>query len=173
MDIRGIDDDAPLAIQTEWQVEQMAALETHIETTKPVFVIVDSLTAINRSCIFSENDTEYARPILQLAAIANKHHCTILIIHHSNADGNSRGTRAIHNSVSEVWGLSVGDGSNRLLRVQKTRLGRPPGRYKFSFDESDFSFRYLGEDLGEATDLDLAATQEERVRLWLSSEERR
>lgn len=171
IDIRGIRDDAPLGILSEWQVEQMANLEATIEATKPSFVIVDSLTAINRHCIFSENDTEYARPILQLAAIASKHNCTILIVHHSNADGNARGTRAIHNSVSEVWGMSVADGGDRLLRVQKTRLGRPPGRYKFAFDDDDFSFHYQGEDSGE--EAEATATHEDRVRLWLHEDDRR
>jgi hypothetical protein len=149
----------------------MPTLETWVEEHKPALVIVDSLTAINRHCVFSENDTEYARPLLQLAAIANKHQCTVIIIHHSNAEGNSRGTRATFNSVSEVWGLSNVDLKERLLRVQKTRLGRPPGRYKFLFDEDNFSFRYLGED--SEMDNEEALTQEERIRLWLADDEHR
>lgn len=172
IDIRGIADDAPLAILSDWQVEQMAALESHIEETKPALVIVDSLTAINRNCIFSENDTEYARPILQLAAIASKHKCSIVVIHHSNAEGQSRGTRAIHNSVSEVWGLSAEGISERILRVQKTRMGRPPGRYRFAFDEADFTFTYQGEDNG-THDPEASVTQEERVRLWLGDTSQR
>lgn len=170
MDIRGIGDDQPLYILPDWQVEGMARLESYIEETKPALVVIDSLTAINRNCVFSENDTEYARPVLQLTQIADKHNCAVVIIHHSNAEGNSRGTRAIFNSVSEVWGMSAPSFTERLLRVQKTRLGRPPGRYKFDFDEEDFSFRYAGEDTEDGED---AANQEERVRLWLSEERQR
>lgn len=169
IDIRGISDDAPLGILSEWQVEQMPNLENTIAEMKPSVVVIDSLTAINRHCIFSENDTEYARPILQIAAIASKHNCTVIVIHHSNAEGNSRGTRAIYNSVSEVWGLSLAENGDRLLRVQKTRLGRPPGRYKFRFEEDDLSFHYLGMD-GDA-DSELSATQEERIRLWLREQQ--
>jgi hypothetical protein len=149
----------------------MPDLENTIAETKPAFVVIDSLTAINRNCCFSENDTEYARPILQLAAIATKHNCTVLIVHHSNAEGNSRGTRAIFNSVSEVWGLSAAENGDRLLRVQKTRLGRPPGRYRFGFDEDDFSFTYQGEEGNPDAEVD--ATQEERIRLWLAEDAQR
>lgn len=141
LDIRGIQDTDPLHILPEWQIESMPMLEQWVEKHKPSLVIVDSLTAINRNSIHSENDTEYARPILQLSSLANKHGCAVIIHHHSNAEGNSRGTRATFNGVSEVWALSNTDFKERLLRVQKTRLGRPPGRYKFLFNEDDFSFR--------------------------------
>jgi KaiC/GvpD/RAD55 family RecA-like ATPase len=167
MDVRGIQDDSPLYILPDWQVEAMARLENYIEETKPALVVIDSLTAINRNCVFSENDTEYARPVLQLTNIADRHGCAVVIIHHSNAEGNSRGTRAIYNSVSEVWGLSAPSFTERLVRVQKTRMGRPPGRYKFEFDDEEFSFNYLGED---SEDGEENANQEERVRLWLSED---
>lgn len=170
LDIRGISDDAPLYILSDWQVENIANLENRIAETRPKLLVIDSITAINRNSIFSENDTEYARPILQIRDLARRYGCTIILIHHSNAGGESRGTRAIHNSVDEVWGLSIADNQDRLLRVQKTRLGRPPGRYKFSFEE-DFSFHYKGEDLpGDDSDDD---TQEGRIRLWLSDDPQR
>ncbi|UBF28311.1 AAA family ATPase [Kovacikia minuta CCNUW1] len=175
IDIRGIRDDAPLKILSDWQVEGLSRLEKHIEGDRPSLVIVDSLTTINRNSIFSENDTEYARPLLELAAIANKYGCVVIIIHHSNAEGGSRGTRAIYNSVSEVWGMSLGQSpSDRLMRVQKTRLGRPPGRYKFQFDDDDFSFTYLGEDMGDDGQAsEIAATHEDRIRLWLYEDDQR
>lgn len=173
MDIRGIKDTDPLYLLADWQVEAMARLESYIAETLPAVVVVDSLTAINRSCCFSENDTEYARPVLQLANIASRYGCTVLIIHHSNAEGKSRGTRAIYNSVSEVWGMTATDNGDRLLHVQKTRLGRPPGRYKFAFDDDDFSFSYMGEDNGSEDYGESAANLEEKVRLWLSEPDQR
>jgi hypothetical protein len=173
MDIRGIRDTDPLYLLADWQVEAMARLESYIAETLPAIVVVDSLTAINRSCCFSENDTEYARPVLQLANIASRYGCTVLIIHHSNAEGKSRGTRAIYNSVSEVWGMTAADNGDRILHVQKTRLGRPPGRYKFAFDDDDFSFAYIGEDNGSEDYGESAANLEEKVRLWLSEPDQR
>jgi DNA-binding MarR family transcriptional regulator len=168
LDIRGIGDDAQLHILTDgWTVESLPRLEHQIAANPPTLMIIDSITAVNRNSIYSENDTEYARPILQIKEMARKYGITVLLIHHSNSDGNSRGTKAIHNSVDEVWGLSKVQGTDdRLLTIQKTRLGRAPGRYRFTLEE-DFSFRYLGEQHGESFD-GADPTLETKIRLWLS-----
>jgi len=171
IDIRGIPDHAPLHIITDWQAEALPALAKYLEEHSPKLVIVDSLTTINKNCMFSENDTEYARPLLHLRDLADRHNCTFLIIHHSNASGTARGTRAIHNSVSEVWYMKQGDKpSERLLQVQKVRLGRPPGTYLFHFDESDMSFTYWGEEESESGSF---AATDEKIRLWLSEDSQR
>jgi archaellum biogenesis ATPase FlaH len=167
IDIRGFQDSDRLHVLSSWSVDRMNDLEAYIDETEADFIVIDSLTAINTSSMFSENDTEYARPLLQLANIASRKKKTFFVIHHSNADGNSRGSRAIHNSVSEVWGMSYGEGTERVLRVQKTRMGRPPGRYKFAFQEDDYSFSYIGEE-NESGD---NSTQEAKVRLWLTDSE--
>lgn len=171
MDLLQLPDDAPLDIITDWSTDAIPRLRAYIEEHKPAFILIDSLSAVNKSCVFSENDMEYARPILQLTQLCSEFNLTICLIHHSNAMGQARGTRAIHNSVSEVWGLRHGDGqSERILAVLKTRLGRPPGAYKFLFNEDDHSFSYLG----SADDPDGAsATQEEKIRLWLYQDENR
>ncbi|OLP15608.1 hypothetical protein BST81_25370 [Leptolyngbya sp. 'hensonii'] len=170
LDVRGIGEHPNLGILEDWQIEAMAPLEATIKRDQPELLVIDSLTAINRNSIFSENDTEYARPVLQLTNLANRTGTTVIIIHHSNASGNARGTRAIHNSVSEVWAMAVGNSpEERVLRVQKMRLGRPPGRYNFKFHEEDLSFTYLGEEGGEQ-EQDL--TQEKKIQLWLSEGDR-
>jgi hypothetical protein len=165
MDLLQLPDDAPLDIITDWSTDAIPKLRTYIEQQRPAFILIDSLSAVNKSCCFSENDMEYARPILQLTQLCSEFNVTICLIHHSNAMGQARGTRAIHNSVSEVWGLRPGESINeRILTVQKTRLGRAPGSYKFLFGEDDYSFTYLG----HADDPDGASvTQEEKIRLWL------
>lgn len=171
MDLLQMPDDAPLDILTDWSLDAIPRLRTYIEEKKPAFILIDSLSAVNRSSLFSENDMEYARPILQLTQLCSEFGVTICLIHHSNAAGQARGTRAIHNSVSEVWGLSHDDQPNeRILTVQKTRLGRPPGRYRFLFDEDSHGFSYMG----HADDEDGACvTQEEKIRLWLQQEDNR
>jgi archaellum biogenesis ATPase FlaH len=171
MDLFQIGDDAPLGILPDWQVEAIPRLATYLETERPSLVVIDSLSAINTSTIFSENDTEYARPILQLTKLCSQFNTTMVLIHHSNAAGQARGTRAIHNSASEVWGLKVADNQkDRILTVNKTRLGRAPGSYRFEFDEDDYSFTYVG-DLDDAEGN--GATQEEKIRIWLYEEENR
>ena len=165
MDLLQLGDDAPIDIITDWSTDAIPRLRSYIEEHKPAFILIDSLSAVNKSSCFSENDMEYARPILQLTQLCSEFNLTICLIHHSNAAGQARGTRAIHNSVSEVWALRTGESINeRVLAVLKTRLGRPPGAYKFVFSEDDHSFDYLG----NADDPDGAsATQEEKIRLWL------
>lgn len=171
MDLLQLPDDAPLAVVTDWSLDAIARLRAYVEQSRPVFILIDSLSAVNASSIFSENDMEYARPILQLTKLCSEFQTTLCLIHHSNAIGRARGTRAIHNSVSEVWGLFGGETpAERILEVQKTRLGRAPGRYKFEFSEDDLGFDYRG----HADDTDGASvTQEEKIRLWLYQDENR
>lgn len=171
MDLLQLPDNAPLDILTSWTLDAIPRLRTYIEQQKPAFILIDSLSAVNQSSLFSENDMEYARPILQLTQLCSEFNVTICLIHHSNAAGQARGTRAIHNSVSEVWGLAHAETpSERVLSVQKTRLGRAPGRYRFVFGEDDHSFSYLG----HADDTDGASvTQEEKIRLWLQQDDNR
>lgn len=171
MDLLQLPDDAPIDIITDWSTDAIPRLRSYVEEHKPAFILIDSLSAVNTSTIFSENDAEYARPILQLTKLCSEFNLTICLIHHANAAGQSRGTRAIHNSVSEVWALRHGEGQlERVLAVLKTRLGRPPGAYKFLFNEDDHSFSYLG----SADDPDGAsATQEEKIRLWMYQSDNR
>lgn len=171
LDLLQIPDDAPLDILSDWTVDGIARLSTYLEEKRPEFVLIDSLSAINTSTIFSENDTEYARPILQLTKLCSQFNCTIVLVHHSNANGQARGSRAIHNSASEVWHLRIGDNQDeRVLTVNKTRLGREPGSYRFAFDPETYTFNYEG----DASDQDGASvTQEEKIRLWMQQDDNR
>ncbi len=178
MQIRDLSREYPVTVVPGWQVENMARLEARLkqyaEAGDPVTLcMVDSVTAINRNTLISENDTEYARFMLQLNDLGDRYGCTFIVVHHSNSDGESRGTKALYNSASEVWGLTVADEStgDRILRVQKTRMGRPPGRYKFQFEEEAFTFNYLGRE-GEPNGEEAAHT-EKRIELWLNEDEHR
>ena len=171
MDIRAIGDDAPLQILGDWSAGALPQLAKYIEQNRPRLVVIDSLSTINKDSICSEKDTEYARPLLHLRDIAERFDTCLVIIHHSNASGGVRGTTAIKNSVSEVWALRMDGQHRRILAVEKTRLGKPPGRYAFEFDDSDFSYRLLGEQDAD-NQIEEVASQEERVRLWLYEDNR-
>ncbi|MBD2093176.1 AAA family ATPase [Microcoleus sp. FACHB-1515] len=174
IDIRGIDRSMPLKVMSDWQVEQMPKLEAEAAAMPPgSLILVDSLTAINRNCFYSENDTEYARPVLQMRDIARKYGHTVILVHHSNADGRARGTRAIHNSVDVVWALSATDYNERLLRIEKMRRGMPVGRYRLAFDDETFRFTYRGEEFESDEDFEKAQTYIEKIRLWLSDDAQR
>ncbi|NEP17816.1 MAG: AAA family ATPase [Leptolyngbya sp. SIO4C1] len=173
MDMRNIPDDSPLTILSDWQAEALPRLASYIEKHRPKLIVIDSLSTINKNCIFSENDAEYARPLLHLRDLADEYECAIVVIHHSSAMGRVRGSTAIKNSVSEVWAMRNGQGlDERVLAVEKTRMGRPPGRYRFLFESEDFSYRYLGEETSDGEDAEDTSTQEERIRLWLASDDR-
>lgn len=169
LELMGFPDGPDLLIERNWQAEHLPQLAPYIEEHRPDFIVVDSLTAINRNTCFSENDVEYARPILHLADIASRYGCTVLLIHHSSAAGKARGSTAIRNSVSEVWHLKHHNQSlqQMALTVEKTRMGRLPGTYQFDFDPDTFTFKYQGELQGEVV-IESNGTQQERIRLWLS-----
>jgi DNA-binding MarR family transcriptional regulator len=177
VEIRQLTNDHPVQVVPGWQVENMARLEAYLKEGKesgdPItFCMIDSVTSINRNTMISENDTEYARFMLKLNDFGDRYGCTFAVIHHSNSEGESRGTKALFNSASEVWGLTVADESSgeRVLRVQKTRMGRPPGRYKLQFDEETYGFRYVGQE-GDDGQEETAHT-EKRIELWLNEDER-
>ncbi|WGV25991.1 AAA family ATPase [Halotia branconii] len=145
---RGFTDDMDIRYKTKWTTDHIQHLRQEIEEFRPDIVLIDSLTSVSRHSTFTENDTEYARPILLLRDIAQEFGCTILIIHHSNSNGESRGTKAIFNSVSEVWSLkrddqNNADGLERLLTIEKSR-SRAPAAYRLRFEPEDKSWTCLG-----------------------------
>ena len=128
-------------------------------------VIIDSLASVNRFTTISENDTEYARPILYLGDIAREFGCSFLLIHHSNSEGKSRGTKAIRAAVDEEWNLETVNPKDpsdpeRLLTMQKSR-SRMPMKYKLKFDDDSFAW-----DLLEPEDSEGNLTQNSGTR-WL------
>lgn len=171
MDIRAIPDNSPMDILGDWTASALPQLAKYIEIQMPKLVVIDSLSTINKDSICSEKDTEYARPLLHLRDIAERFNTAVIVIHHSNASGGVRGTTAIKNSVSEVWALKNESPHRRVLHVEKTRLGKPPGKYAFEFDDSDFTFHLLGDQTSDG-EIENNAGQEERIRLWLNEDDR-
>jgi replicative DNA helicase len=148
---RGVTNDLPIRYKTKWTVDHIQSLRQEVAEYLPRFIVIDSLTAVSRHSLFSENDTEYARPILMFRDIAEEFDCTIIIIHHSNGAGGARGTRAIFNSVSEVWSLkrppenTTPDAVDRTLTIEKSRA-RCPARYRLQFNPEDKSWHCLGKE---------------------------
>lgn len=148
---RGFNSSMPVRFITKWNINHVSYLREQIEKFQPEFVLIDSLTAINSRSIFSENDAEYARPLLVLRDLAEEYGCTFLIIHHSSKGGDARGTGAIFNSVSEVWKLSrpndeAGNSPlDRTLTIEKSRSRRPT-KYRLQYVPTDRSWVCLGED---------------------------
>jgi archaellum biogenesis ATPase FlaH len=133
-----------------WTMDNIPQLVRDIEEFQPDLIIIDSITTANRNSIFSENETAYARPLLEINQIAAEKGVTIGLIHHSNGEGGSRGTKAIFNSVSEVLCLKRNQApeaneQDKVLEIQKSRARRFPCSYNLFFNEEDFSLSCLGE----------------------------
>ena len=159
--------------KSKWSMAHIATLRHEIEAHGIEVVIIDSLTSVNKNSIFSENETEYARPILLLKEMAEELGCTFVIVHHSNKEGKSRGTQAIFNSVSLVLSLQLPNegadrGSpNRLICIEKSRFHRPTKyklRYEISEETHEWKWVCEGED---AKGVDLTLPTREKVLEFL------
>ena len=134
------------SICDEWSVGEFGKLKEMIKKHEPKLIIIDSLTSISAESLYSENDTEYARPLIRLRQIAKEFGCSILMIHHSNAGGDMRGSRAIRNTVDEVWKFTKQQnevGTFNVLTIDKTR-SRGPGSYKFTYDDETWGWKFGG-----------------------------
>ncbi len=149
---RGFNEALPVRFKTRWLADHFDDLIREVEEHRPEFILIDSLTAIQAKSIVTENETEYARPVLRLRDLAQEYGATILLVHHSNDRGGSRGTKAIYNSVSEVWKL---EGSNetdsegkvkRFLEIEKSR-SRQPENLTLSFDPDNNEWQIIGQQI--------------------------
>nr|WP_230968035.1 AAA family ATPase [Nostoc sp. WHI] len=159
LESRGYEDTMEIYLKSKWTVDHSESLREEIKRLGVQFVLIDSLSTVNKNSLFSENDVEYARPILRLKDIAQELGITILIIHHANKAGETRGSSAIFASVSEVWKLerdtsqeAPSDGTGRLLTIEKSR-SRAPATYKLQFCPEDKSWICLGKqgEMGDTT----------------------
>ncbi|MCP2727333.1 DnaB-like helicase N-terminal domain-containing protein, partial [Limnofasciculus baicalensis] len=128
---RGITEDMPILLKMKWSIDKIPQLLKKAQEWKPDVIIIDCLTSVSTYSLFSENDVEYARPVLRLRKLAEQMNCCIILIHHSNKAGGMRGTTAIQNSSSEVISLEPNpddknpDSTKRLLVFNKSRSRRP------------------------------------------------
>ncbi|MBD2130717.1 AAA family ATPase [Microcoleus sp. ZQ-A2] len=171
---RGFDESMDnVRYKTRWTFEHLPQLVKECEEFKPEVIVMDSITSMSRHSLFSENDVEYARPILKLKDLAQMLGCSIILIHHSSKAGDARGTSAIFNSVSEVWKLERDledkspDSTKRLLTLEKSRSRRPT-TYKLDFEPDQGSWSLLGEVGVDENNPDLS-TKERIVQFLLKN----
>ncbi|WP_229484779.1 AAA family ATPase [Nostoc favosum] len=144
------------AVRFGWNTDAMPILYEDAAEFQPAIVMIDSLTFANRYSLYDENRTEYSRCVLELNKFAAETGITVVIIHHTNKNGGSRGTTSIRNAVSEVIKLEKDTNPNanpqeKILTIEKSRSRRFPASYRLFFNEEDFSFSLLeevGQELG-------------------------
>ncbi|MCC5619489.1 AAA family ATPase [Nostoc sp. CHAB 5836] len=139
-----------------WNTDAMSILYQDADEFKPDVIMIDSLTFAQRYSIYDENKTEYSRAVLELNKFAAETGITVVIIHHTNRNGGSRGTTAVRNAASEVIKLEKdpnpsANPQEKILTIEKSRSRRFPASYRLFFNEEDFSFSLLeevGQELG-------------------------
>ncbi len=109
---RGFEGTEPLNVIAAFSITQLAALERELVKHKPTLVIIDSLSAINRTTDISENDADIGNSIYALRELMERHNCGGVLIHHSRKGNGEkasidavRGSSAITAAVWGVWRL--------------------------------------------------------------------
>lgn len=152
---RGFDvENDNVRVKTKWNIAHLPHLYEEVRQFQPDLILIDSLTSVSAKNCVSENDMEYARPVLALNAIASEFGCHILILHHSSrGSGEARGSTALEAAVSQVWKLERDDTGwasgelaerLRLFTITKAR-SRRPAKYRIELNPDTFQWHCLGE----------------------------
>jgi replicative DNA helicase len=144
-------------ILDQWQIEQFHILQEELKQHHFDLVVIDSLNSVSRGAIYSENDQEFARPLIRLREIGERFNTSFLILHHANHAGELRGTTAIFSAADQVWKLDrirPKEGEDRAedrefanLEIQKSRFRQDNRTYRVEFNTEDFSWFAIGEML--------------------------
>lgn len=154
-----------------WSFESLSYLIKDLNEFKPDLIIFDSLTFGNRFSICTENDTEYARPILEINMLLAEHRCSAIFIHHTNQGGGVRGATSIRNAVSEVWMLTTNTSTDatpydRYLTIDKSRSRSSKKKYKMYFDPYTLEFNFIGEEYQSDNDAQDKGARERVLRFF-------
>lgn len=172
LETRGLEDNHNIAFLRNWNIENVAGLHKMIQEFQPDLILIDSLNSVSSHSIFSENDAEYARPVLSLRKLCEEHNVSIFLIHHSSKGGDVRGSSAIKASCSLEMKLSHDpqspqpDSCRRILTLGKTRSYRRPAEYLIEFEPETGRWNWIGEAGKESVDIDLPL--KERIIQYLS-----
>ena len=146
-----------------FQLNHMREFADWVRQYKPVLVIVDSIGSCSSRMQVSEIEKAFATPLYWYneangsPAEDGFPACSIIWIHHDNANGEVRGNRYLINAVDEQWHLrklkdderdalrerGTNPSSVRMIQIKKSRAGREGDLLKVSRDEN---FAYSVDD---------------------------
>ena len=146
-----------------FQLNHMREFADWVRQYKPVLVIVDSIGSCSSRMQVSEIEKAFATPLYWYneangsPAEDGFPACSIIWIHHDNANGEVRGNRYLINAVDEQWHLrklkdeerealrerGTNPASVRMIQIKKSRAGREGDLLKVSRDEN---FAYSVDD---------------------------
>lgn len=174
LDNRGFDQTQDIRFLRNWSVQNIAGLKKAVEEFEPDLILIDSLNSVSTDSLVSENDAEYARPVLALRRLSEATGKLIFLIHHSNKEGDVRGTSAIKAACSIEMKLARDpqspspDSTRRIFTIGKTRCYRRPAEYSMEFDPETGQWNWLGEVSKQETG-DSSLPLKERIVDFLST----
>lgn len=100
-------DSQNLHIFPRWSIDQMAVLESELETFRPDLVVIDSLKKITAGKEISENSAEFADNIIALNDMLTRYRAAGILVHHANKGSDAIGVERARGSTAIVgacWG---------------------------------------------------------------------
>jgi hypothetical protein len=153
--------DTPLAPGTiefweTWRFAHMKQLEDYVRKERPLFVVIDSLTACLAGMDVDMVKSNAGDVIYGLRDLANTYRCSILILHHLNKNGGLRDSTSFVDNVSEVVKLTRSesfDPNEFMLEWMKSRSGLT-GKHVLKRDNLTYGWHYAGPLGGSLEELD-------------------
>lgn len=162
-DIDPVRKDRWFHLRRGFQINHMREFAGWVREIKPALVVVDSIGSCSSRMQVKEIEAAFATPLYWYneangsPAEDGFPACTIIWIHHDNANGQVRGNRYLVNAVDEQWHLrrltdeekdkirEKGESPSavRLIQIKKSRAGREGDLFKVIRDEN---FAYHVED---------------------------
>jgi hypothetical protein len=135
----------------------MQQLENYIRKNRPIFVVIDSLTACLAGMNVDLTKSNAGDVLYGLRDMANNYRCSIVILHHLNKSGGLRDSSSFKDNVSEVVKLYRPENnynhSQFVLEWLKSRSGLA-GKHMLQRDSLNYGWSYAGPMGGSLEELD-------------------
>jgi hypothetical protein len=140
-----------------WRFAHMQQLESYIRKNRPIFVVIDSLTACLAGMNVDLTKSNAGDVLYGLRDMANDYRCSIVILHHLNKSGGLRDSSSFKDNVSEVVKLYRPENnynpSQFALEWLKSRSGLA-GKHMLQRDSLNYGWSYAGPMGGSLEELD-------------------
>lgn len=140
-----------------WRFAHMQQLENYIRKNRPIFVVIDSLTACLAGMNVDLTKSNAGDVLYGLRDMANDYRCSIVILHHLNKSGGLRDSSSFKDNVSEVVKLYRQENNFNpnqfVLEWLKSRSGLA-GKHMLQRDSLNYGWTYAGPMGGSLEELD-------------------